>query len=231
MKLKIQVQITSSLSDTSVTKAPIDWRKVIFFLFMVLSPLGGWLAIQSLPLSKHQPDLISPVESMALSPVIKEVLNVDDEEDTLVKQQPIQVEVSFKPVELIEEKPVLQAQVVQPEPVILDSVRLDNITRMALTSAIKDHEPSDELGHQLNAEKAQVLYFFTEVSGLAGQQISHRWTLNNRVMATVNLNVGGDRWRTYSSKNVTEQMLGQWLVEVINGQGLVISRYKFDYHH
>jgi len=103
------------------------------------------------------------------------------------------------------------------------------IARTVLTSGIRNREPVDDLGMNIRSDVTQSLYLFSEVRDMAGQTLTHRWLLNGTEMASVNLNVGGIRWRTYSRKTITPAMVGLWRVELLNSKGDLLSVHKFDY--
>ena len=64
---------------------------------------------------------------------------------------------------------------------------------------------------------------------MAGQRVTHRWEYNGQVMADISFNVGGDRWRTHSSKNLQPIWLGEWTVSVLDTDMNVVSRNSFNY--
>jgi Protein of unknown function (DUF2914) len=102
-----------------------------------------------------------------------------------------------------------------------------SVARGAFTSAIVDREPQDELKALPNDHEK--VYFFTELTDLAGQRVTHRWEYNGQVMAEVSFDVGADRWRTHSSKNLQPIWLGEWTVTVVDANENVLSTYKLDY--
>jgi len=95
------------------------------------------------------------------------------------------------------------------------------------TTAIVDREPQDDLDSLPNDH--EMVYFFTELKDLAGQQVTHRWEYNGQVMAEVSFDVGADRWRTQSSKNLQSIWLGDWTVTVVDAEENVLSTHKFEY--
>ena len=102
-----------------------------------------------------------------------------------------------------------------------------NVARASFTSAIQDREPTDQVQSYTNDNSK--IYFFTELSGLQDQTIQHRWEWNGQTMAEVSFNVGGERWRVWSSKNLQKEWLGTWKVSVIDSTGSVISTQEFNY--
>jgi len=102
-----------------------------------------------------------------------------------------------------------------------------SVVRSAITSAVENREPTDSL-EAANTEQNQ-LYFFTELRDMSGQTAKHRWEHDGKVMAEVEFNVKGPRWRVWSSKSFVPNWTGDWKVSVINGAGDVISEKNFSY--
>lgn len=96
-----------------------------------------------------------------------------------------------------------------------------------LTSSIENREPTDNLEGivQGQNDEMQRVYFFTQVTGLANQQIIHRWLYQGDEKAAVTLNIGSDNWRTYSSKRLPRYWQGKWQVQVWQGDLMLISHH------
>ncbi|MDH3948743.1 MAG: DUF2914 domain-containing protein [Gammaproteobacteria bacterium] len=95
------------------------------------------------------------------------------------------------------------------------------VARSAFTSSIDNREPVDML--QKMHAMDQKVYFFTELRDMEGQTATHRWELNDEVMAEVAFEVKGPRWRVWSSKNLQPEWVGEWKVSVLNSAKEVIS--------
>ncbi len=68
-----------------------------------------------------------------------------------------------------------------------------HVGRAQFTSAIRGREPVDEL-RQVEADHRRI-YYFTELRGLEGRSVSHRWEYQGRVMAEVFHQIDAPRWR------------------------------------
>lgn len=101
------------------------------------------------------------------------------------------------------------------------------VSRTAFTSAIQNKEPVSNL-QEISTDISRV-YFFTELLGLNGHNILHRWEYNGQVLAEITFQVGGDRWRTWSSKNILASWTGKWQVSVLDEGGNIIEQSHFDY--
>lgn len=101
------------------------------------------------------------------------------------------------------------------------------VSRAAFTTAIQDREPTDEISSATT--DSNTVYYFTELKNLQNQAITHRWEYNGEVMAEVKFNVGGPRWRVWSSKQLQDDWTGAWKVSVINAAGEVINTQNLEY--
>lgn len=101
------------------------------------------------------------------------------------------------------------------------------VARAVFTSAVVEREPVDSILTLGNDESH--VYYFTELRGLAGQRIIHRWEYEGEVMAEVVFDVGGWRWRVWSRKNLRPEWRGRWEVSVIDQDGRVLQQRSLDY--
>ena len=101
------------------------------------------------------------------------------------------------------------------------------IARASFTSGVADREPVDSLSEIMNDQR--MITFFTELRNMSGESVSHRWEYNGEVMADVSFQVGGPRWRVWSTKNLHEFWLGEWTVSVVAEDGSVLQSKSFHY--
>ena len=101
------------------------------------------------------------------------------------------------------------------------------VSRAQFTSAILDREPADELSAV--SPSTDKIFFFTEVRNMDGSSITHRWSLNGAVMAEVEFKVRAQRWRVYSSKTLLPEWRGDWVVDVLDGDGKVLETRTVGY--
>jgi hypothetical protein len=101
------------------------------------------------------------------------------------------------------------------------------IARSSFTTEIENREPVNSIT-KLNTGEHRI-YYFTELKGMEGQQVTHRWEHNGKVMAEVPFQVGGPRWRVYSSKQLENDWTGEWKVSVIDGNGSTLGVNTFTY--
>ena len=73
----------------------------------------------------------------------------------------------------------------------------------------------------------EVAWFQTHVlGGAAGESIRHVWLHEDRVVHSIELELGGPRWRTHS--RATLGHAGRWAVEARDAQGRVLARAELD---
>jgi hypothetical protein len=107
------------------------------------------------------------------------------------------------------------------------SATTDNIRRAVFATDVVDREPIDEL--KTLTSDANKICFFTEIVDFEGGSITHRWIYNGETAAEVTFDIGGPRWRVYSSKNLTPEWVGTWAVEIVDGKGNTVNRAEFVY--
>jgi hypothetical protein len=72
------------------------------------------------------------------------------------------------------------------------------------------------------------LYCWSEVSGGSAEMtIKHVWSHAGKVVLEVPLTIKGNRWRTWSNKNILPHMTGEWEVKVVDASGNAIGASKF----
>lgn len=102
-----------------------------------------------------------------------------------------------------------------------------SVVRSAFTRNVEEREPVENLQNLTN-ENGEIK-FFTELRDMSGQTAIHRWEYDGKVVAEVEFNVKGPRWRVWSSKSLVPEWTGDWKVSVINGAGEVISEKNLSY--
>jgi hypothetical protein len=102
-----------------------------------------------------------------------------------------------------------------------------HVARSVFTSGVVDREPTDSIS-RLGNDVRRIVYF-TEIRGMQGKTVIHRWTYDGQVKGEVAFDVGADRWRVHSSKQLDPSWLGVWTVTVIDVDGSTLSEETFTY--
>lgn len=106
------------------------------------------------------------------------------------------------------------------------TVRADcpQVERAFFTSEVRDREPVDEL--ILNTGQMQAVLFFVELHDGAGETLQVAWSSDGIPESTVNLSIGGDRWRTWSSRNISTAPEQGWQVRLSTRSGCQLGDYQ-----
>lgn len=103
------------------------------------------------------------------------------------------------------------------------------VIRAYICKGIEQSEPT-EAGRSFIPESDGILRLccFSEIGGAARPDtIAHVWYWGEREMATVKLPVRSARWRTWSTKKMIDEWLGEWHVDIVDSDGAVLQRLDF----
>lgn len=101
------------------------------------------------------------------------------------------------------------------------------------TTGVENREPVDQITFVESGVKK--VFFFSDLRGLTGRTVQHRWIYDGKTVAEVNFEVRGPRWRVWSSKDLLPDWIGDWTVEIAivgsaeDGEGEVIAAETFTY--
>lgn len=103
----------------------------------------------------------------------------------------------------------------------------DKIARAVFTTGVSNREPEDQITSLKN--DVQQVYFYTELTGLEGQSVAHKWEYAGEVKAAVSFDVKAPRWRVWSSKQFDPSWTGEWTVSVVDASGVTLAQAKLMY--
>ena len=103
-----------------------------------------------------------------------------------------------------------------------------HVERSTFTSGVVEREPQDEVRSLSNDQDS--IAFFTELKGLEGKTVIHRWEYDGQTMGEVAFDVAGPRWRVHSTKQLDPSWTGQWTVKVLDVDGHLLSEDQFEYN-
>ncbi len=115
-------------------------------------------------------------------------------------------------------------QVSTPEAAVTPEGYVESST---FTTGIADRAPQDTINTLGNDQRK--IFYFTDVRDMTGQTLTHRWEFNGQIMAEVHFEIGGPRWRVYSSKTLEPAWLGDWTASAVDSDGLTLSSNTFSY--
>ena len=106
------------------------------------------------------------------------------------------------------------------------TTKVIKVDEMAVCTSVEDRQP-------VGTDTAFVktigqLYCFVKVSGESDStSIFQTWIFNDKEMAKVELSIKGKTWRTWSSKRIVEDWVGNWKVEVSDATGNILMTKEF----
>lgn len=114
--------------------------------------------------------------------------------------------------------------------VAMPALAESTVARAQFSTNVIDREPIDDIGPTVRVEYSEIqrVYFFTDLRDMSGSQVVHQWKLDGENQADVTFEIGGDRWRVWSSKRLLPGFDGKWSVDIIL-DGQVIESRSFDY--
>jgi hypothetical protein len=82
---------------------------------------------------------------------------------------------------------------------------------------------------RLSQGQARAIYFFTELRGLSGRSVLHRWERNGRMMHEGQLHPAAQSWRAYTAMTITGDMPGSWRISAVDATtGKVLTERRFE---
>jgi len=102
------------------------------------------------------------------------------------------------------------------------------VSRAVFTIGIDNREPVLNVS-SISSESYTSISFFTELNDLDGQNITHQWTFNDKVMFEKAFAVKGARWRVWTSKTLIPSWTGLWTVNVLDDDRSILSSSSFEY--
>ena len=103
------------------------------------------------------------------------------------------------------------------------------VTSEVFTASIVDGKPADN--QKAFENTVETVYFFTELAGLKGETVTHRWKYSGRIIANAEISVTDDPFSTWSSNKIEPNWTGLWTVEVLDKNSKVIGVATFAYNH
>lgn len=102
------------------------------------------------------------------------------------------------------------------------------ITELAVTTKIVKGKPIDSV-HRISSASVKALYCFTRITAPEGTDttVKHVWYRDDQKVGEYELPVKGERWRTYSKKEIQRGWAGEWRVEILDSAGTLLNTVRF----
>lgn len=102
------------------------------------------------------------------------------------------------------------------------------VKRFLLAGSVSNREPEGDLNEiSFTADGSAAVWAYSEVIDKKGSRLKYVWLHGGNQIASVVVNVGGNRWRSYSSKVINQSMSGAWRVELQDGEGRLMASADF----
>ncbi len=103
-----------------------------------------------------------------------------------------------------------------------------SVKRFLLVKSVSNREPKGELNEiSFTADGSAAVWVYSELIDKKGSRFKYVWLHGGKRIVTVPVNVGGNRWRSYSSKVINQSMSGAWRVELQDGKGRLMASADF----
>jgi hypothetical protein len=114
----------------------------------------------------------------------------------------------------------------------------DQVVQAQFTTGIVNQRPINSIEavfsmhgrvYSLDGRPIHTLYYFTEIRGMRGEIVMHRWERNNQLVTEIPFKVSGDPWLIYSHQDLAPGIEGNWRVVVTDAQGDIIKTDSFSF--
>ncbi len=247
-KLVVRVSLGAAAAAPEDLPAPATeqhwhWRRIagaVFTLCAAALLLYGWLHVES---PDTQPDidsaavLLNSTEAFeaATPELVLEAVQQNSEPETApVQASTVVAEITTEPTQVAAlpsssapvQEPALIADAEAGAPLFSADT---GVLRLALLTNEAPSASARSLGEQIDAAAVPQLALYSEVKGLNGQTIEHRWYYEGKLMTRITLPVKLDYWRTYSRKEFDANQKGEWRVEILDPQQNLLFSHHFHY--
>lgn len=230
--LKVKVRLASHPptpvhSDSNQKLYDWHWRRIFSALLLVLCvALLLWSWIKTPELSADLPK--RSAESVLVTMPADEALPLEEARELQgagLKMQLPQADVALLPQN---EGPSLEAQalVTQATPSLYQS-GTGALRRLVLTLDNPNQEVT-QLPLPITFSEPTELTIYTEVVGLAGKSIEHRWYYQDKLTTKIVLPVHRPFWRTWSRKMLQPTELHDWRLEILGPDQKLLFSYSLN---
>ena len=100
------------------------------------------------------------------------------------------------------------------------------IEQAVICLGVEDRNPV-QAGEVFSSDSG-TLFCYTRVLGAGGEtSITHNWYYQGALKASIQLPVRSANWRTWSRKSVLPEWTGEWMVEVLDVNGVPLESLVF----
>lgn len=182
----------------------------------------------------------TPRTSVARGPAIRAVADREDQAlATGAAQPPATDEPADSVTDIAQLETAPEAEPSISSPAKRD-ITADRVARAQFTTGIAGREPVNRVDtvlsmngevYSTDGRELSALYYFTELEGMRGETVMHRWEHEGETVAQASFEVNGDPWSVYSRQDLPPATGGEWRVVVTDAQGNVIRTDDFSYQN
>jgi Protein of unknown function (DUF2914) len=238
-KPKRAIENKSGMQPPSTT----EWNvKRIFialfvFLFLIVSLVlwltGVWEAEES------RENIISTQKQVEKETNNIESNNIEKIDSVKVEQEKVEPEQLVTAQDIIEEKNIESSdenevnetggEQIKSLALTEQSVLPQHLVRALLAKAVINKEPVGVISTPITVgnDKAMAVYYFTELTAMQGRAVYHEWIFKGKPVFKRRIKVLGKRWRASTSKLISHQAAGDWMVRLTDDNGKVMNEIKF----
>lgn len=103
-----------------------------------------------------------------------------------------------------------------------------SVSRALFTIGVDNREPAIMVD-SISSASYNSISFFTELTDLSTHTVTHQWMFDNKVMFEKTFEVGGARWRVWTSKTLLPSWTGTWTVNILDDDRSVLETKSFEY--
>ncbi len=96
-----------------------------------------------------------------------------------------------------------------------------SVSRATFAKDVVNREPVDSITNI--SRKLLFVFYFTELKGMMGETVVHRWERHGELVREVCFQIGGPRWRIWSSEAIHPDSHGDWKVSVLDTRGRLLK--------
>jgi len=190
---------------------------------MIATETSGFSPVDVVPPATNMAELVE-VETHATPHAAKARTHIAASADTPAPDVAVKPPA---PTEVLSDQSPKPALTAGPTHILSGHVR-----RFVITNGVRSNEPLGSIS-EITQDPAVAgllkVYAYADVKNLRGQTLRYRWLQDNAIAADIEIEVGSDHWRSYTSKYLNAQMRGPWRVELRTSDDQLLASTDFEY--
>ena len=101
------------------------------------------------------------------------------------------------------------------------------VTQAVITTGVTPGAQPQTSNLTVVDSRVGTITFYTVISGLVGQQVTHRWYYEGSEVSSITLDMASARSINWSRSTIAPSQLGQWEARVVDSNGRVLASRSF----